>query len=87
MDEVLGVQVLDAVDHLVGQHEHRLQAELAVAEAEKVLQGRPEEVNDHDVVVALYAVPMHVGDANAAGQDLVELGLIEQLRVLGLDRL
>mmetsp|Transcript_66791 Transcript_66791/g.173749 ORF Transcript_66791/g.173749 Transcript_66791/m.173749 type:complete len:208 (-) Transcript_66791:54-677(-) len=34
MDEVLGVDVLHAVDHLVREHQDRLQAELPVAETE-----------------------------------------------------
>jgi hypothetical protein len=98
---------------LVGEHEHRFEAELPVAEVEQVLQAGAQQVDDHDVVVALDAVVPDVGDAHCAEarqcmstrrwaslarngpaaaltsalQDLVELGLIHQLRVLGLDAL
>mmetsp|Transcript_9826 Transcript_9826/g.27635 ORF Transcript_9826/g.27635 Transcript_9826/m.27635 type:complete len:294 (-) Transcript_9826:96-977(-) len=85
VDEILRMDVLNTVDHLVGQHEDRLQAELAVAETEEILEGRTQQVDDHDVVVALHAVPVDVRDADAASEDLAQLGLVEQLRVPGVD--
>eukprot|EP00445_Apocalathium_hangoei_P061646 CAMPEP_0204094030 /NCGR_PEP_ID=MMETSP0360-20130528/190721_1 /ASSEMBLY_ACC=CAM_ASM_000342 /TAXON_ID=268821 /ORGANISM="Scrippsiella Hangoei, Strain SHTV-5" /LENGTH=312 /DNA_ID=CAMNT_0051043337 /DNA_START=633 /DNA_END=1567 /DNA_ORIENTATION=- len=87
VDEVLGMHVLHAVDHLICKHEGRLQAELAIAEAEEILQGRAQQVDDHHVVVALHAVPMDVGDADATCKNLVQLGLIQELRMPGLDGL
>ena len=50
-------------EHLVAQHEHRLERELALALAEGVLEARAEQVDHHRVVVALRAVPVHHGDA------------------------
>ena len=64
VDEAARVHKLDAREQLVGEHQHRLEAELAVAEVEEVLEGGAEQVDDHDVVVALDAVPAHVGDAD-----------------------
>jgi len=87
VDERLGVDVLDAGDELVGEQEHRLERELAVAEVEQVLQARAEEVQDHGVVVTLGAKPADEGDANTAGEGLVDAGLILKLRVLGFDAL
>jgi hypothetical protein len=87
VDERLGVYVLDTGDELVGQQQHRLQGELAVAEIEEILQGRAEQVQDHGVVVALGAEPAHERDADAAGERLVDAGFILELGVLGLDAL
>ena len=41
----------------------RLEREAAVAEVEKVLQRRAQQVEHHDVVVALNPKPPHVGDS------------------------
>ena len=38
VDEVLGVDELELVEELDGQHQHRLQRELATADVEQVLQ-------------------------------------------------
>ena len=40
VDERLGVHVLDPRHELIGEHEHRLQRQLAVAKVEQVLQRR-----------------------------------------------
>ena len=87
VDEGLGVDVLDAGDELVGQEQHGLQGELAVAEVEQVLQAGAEEVENHGIVVALGAEPADEGDADATGKGLVDAGLILELGVLGLDAL
>ena len=42
VDERLGMDVLNAGDELIGQEEHGLQRELAVAEVEEILQGGTE---------------------------------------------
>jgi hypothetical protein len=70
---------------LVGEEQSRLERELAVAKVEQVLERRPEQVEDHGVVVAFDAEPAHERDADAAGEGLVDLGLVLELRVLGLD--
>lgn len=50
--------------HLVCKHQDSLQRELALAVVEQIFQRGPQEVNDHHIVVALDAEPVHVGDAN-----------------------
>lgn len=50
--------------HLIGEHEHGLEAELAIAEIEQILQRRSQQLHHHHVEVALAAVPQHVGDAH-----------------------
>jgi len=87
VDERLGVDVLDAGDELVGEEKDGLQRELAVAEVEEVLEGGAEQVQDHSIVVALGTEPPHEGNANTAGEGLVDTGLVFELRVLGLDAL
>jgi hypothetical protein len=81
------VDILDTRDKLVGEEEDGLQRELAVAEVEQVFQAGAEEIEDHGVVVALGAKPADKRDADAAGERLVDAGLIFKLWVLGLDAL
>jgi hypothetical protein len=52
VDEVPVVDVLDAGDHLVHQHQHRLQRQLAQGLLEQVLQRRAHQVHHQHVVVA-----------------------------------
>ena len=72
---------------MVGKEEHSLEAELAVAEIEEVLQGWAEQVDDHGIVVTLCPEPTDKGNADATGKRLVDLGLVLELRVLSLDGL
>jgi hypothetical protein len=71
---------------LVGQKENRLQAKLAVAEVEEVFERRAQKIQDHGIIVALGSKPPDERNANAASKRLVNLRLIFELRVLGLDR-
>lgn len=87
VDERLGMDVLDSGDELVGQEEHRLQRELAVAEVEEVLEAGPEEIQDHRIVVTFRAKPADKGDANSTGEGLVDAGFVLELGMLGLDAL
>lgn len=72
---------------LVGEEENSLEGELAVAEVEEILETGSEEVDDHGVVVALDSEPSHERNSDSTGERLVHLGLILELRVLGLDGL
>ena len=87
MNEVLVVHELDAADHLVGEHEHGLHGEAARAEVEEILETRTEQIHDEYVVVLLLAVPAYVRYADAALQYLVQLALVQELRVARLHRL
>lgn len=75
----------ESTHELVGEEQGRLERELAVAKVEQVLERRAEQVEDHGVVVAFDAEPAHERDADAAGEGLVDLGLVLELGVLGLD--
>ena len=50
--------------HLVGEHEDSFETKLALAVVEEILKTRPEQVDNHDVVVALDAEPVHIWDTN-----------------------
>ena len=87
VDEALGMNVLDPGDELVGEQQHGLERELAVAEVEEVLERRAEQVEHHGIVVTLRAEPSHKRDADTARKGFVDAGLVLQLRMLGLDAL
>lgn len=70
---------------LISQEQDGLEREFAVAEVEQILETGSEQVEDHGVVITLYAEPSHERHADAACQSLVNLGLVFELRVLGLD--
>lgn len=83
VDEVLHVEVFEAADHLVHEHEHRFDGKMATAEVEQILEGRPEEIHDEDIVVPLLAKVSNVRDSDAPDQHFVEFVLVHQLRVPG----
>lgn len=68
VDEVAAVHVLDAVQQLHGDHEHRLQREAAPAHVKQVLQGRAQELHDQRIVLAARAEVVHVRDALRTGR-------------------
>ena len=64
VDEVVIVQELQSLNHLVGNHQCRLDRELALAEIKSVLQAWPEQIHDHSVVVALDTEPVNSRNAS-----------------------
>ena len=78
---------LNSSNHLIRQHEDSLHCESSRAKVEQILKTGSEEIHDEDVVVPLLAVPPDVGDAHAALEDLVQLALVQQLRVASLHTL
>ena len=58
---------------LVGEEEYSLKAKLAIAEVEKVFEGRAEEVEHHGIVIALGTKPPNEGNTNATSESLVDL--------------
>ena len=53
---------------------------MPVTHAEQVLERRTQQVDDHDVVVALLAGPVDPGDTRAAHEGLVDLALLLERR-------
>ena len=64
MDEMIIMEELEPLDHLVGQHESRLDRELALAVVEQVLETGSEQVHDHRIVVSFHAKPVNSRDAS-----------------------
>ena len=60
MEEVPRMDKLDSLEHLIGQHKHCFKGEFAFAVVEKVLKTWSEQVDDHDIVVALNTEPVYV---------------------------
>jgi hypothetical protein len=87
VDEGLGVDVFNAGDELIGEKQDRLQRELAVAEVEKILQTRAQQIDDHGIVVTFGAKPANERNADTTRERLVDTGFIFELGVLGLDTL
>ena len=70
---------------MISKQKNRLEREFTVAKVEEVLEGGAEEVDDHRVVVAFGTEPPNKGDTDATSKGLVDLGLILELRMFGLD--
>jgi len=85
MQEMARVNEFNSLKHLIGQHEDGLQGELAFAIVKQVFERGAQQVNNHDVVVSFNAKPVNIRHTNSTLQDTVELGLVEQLRMLGAD--
>ena len=69
---------------LISQKEYSLESKLAVAEVEQVLERWTKEIDHHRIVIALGSEPANEGDTDTASESLVDLGLILELRMLGL---
>merc|ERR1719330_2317574 len=78
---------LNSSNHLIRQHKDSLHCESSGAKDEEILETWSEEIHDEDVVVPLLAVPPDVRDTHTALEDLVQLALIQQLRMASLDAL
>ena len=74
-------KLYEATYHLVGEHEHRFERELALAVVEQVFQGGTEQVDHHHVVVTLHAKPMHVWNANYRDRNRSKLVKILNLAI------
>jgi hypothetical protein len=55
---------------------------MTIAQFEEIFEGGTEEVDNHDIIVALLARPDYPGHAGATHQSLVNLGLVLQWTVL-----
>lgn len=87
VDDTTGVDVLDPLDGLLGDHQDGLDRELPAAQVEQVLETLAEQVHDHEVVVALGAVVQDLGncladDGGIGVEPQVDLAFVVQLLVL-----
>ena len=70
---------------MISQEQYGLEAELAVAEIEQILEGRSEEIDDHGIVVTFGAKPTDERNANTTSEGLVNLGFVFELGMLCFD--
>jgi len=87
MDEALEMDVLQASDHLVDEHQNRLDCEMARTEIEQILKRGSQQVHDQGVEVLFLAMVTYTRESNAAAQNAVQLGLVQQLRMAGVGAL
>ncbi len=69
---------------MICQEENSFQAELSVAEVEKIFKGWAKKIKNHGVVIAFGAKPSDKRDADTARKSFIDLGFIFELGVLGL---
>ena len=69
----------DALQHLVGDHQHRLEGESATTYVELILQGRTQQVHNHQVVRILRTEVMDLCKAGCILQFTVHLVFVTQL--------
>ena len=81
------MEVPQPIEHLDRDHEHGLEAELPIANVDKVFQRRAEEVHYHHIVVALPVAIMHVREARHALQVFQKFCFEQELRVSSLSAL
>lgn len=84
VDEVLGVDVLNAADHLVSQQQDGLEAKLSRAEVEQIFQTGPQQLHHHHIVVTLGPTPLYRRNTHSALHHLVDFALYVELWVFGL---
>jgi hypothetical protein len=70
---------------LVHYQVHGLERKLAVAGVEESLERRPEEIQNHRLVATAGAESLHKRHADATSEGIVDLTLIHELGMLGLD--
>ncbi len=81
------MDVFNTRDELIGQQEHGLQREFAVAKVEQIFQARAKKVEDHSIIITFCTEPTNEWDPDTASKRLVDTGFILELRVFGFDAL
>lgn len=75
----------DAAYQLIGKKENSLKTKFAIAEIEKILERGTKQVENHGIVITFRTIPTNKRNSNATSKGLIDLGLILELRMLGLD--
>ena len=70
------VDVFYTLDHLVSQHQHRLQGKLSVALAEELLKTGSECIHDHHITLFVPTEPVNLRDTDPIVEYLVNLLLV-----------
>jgi len=56
MDDALGMDILQTIDELLGEHKHGFKRELTAAEVKKVFQTRAQKFKHHHVILRLVLI-------------------------------
>lgn len=64
MYEATRMNILDSLNHLICEHQHGLEAELAMAKVEQVFQTRAEQINCHNIILPLRSKPADLWNTN-----------------------
>jgi len=83
MDQMTGMHQFDAFEHLIGNHENRLERKSTSALVELIFEGRTEQIHDHEVIGILGTEIMDLGKAGCVLQFAVDLVFVTQLRTPG----
>lgn len=73
MDDILGVNVLETMEKLVGKYQHRLQGELATSKIEKVLQTRSQKIEHHGLIFAFKQIIVNAWNTGTARKLSVDI--------------
>lgn len=63
VEEMFGVDVLDSLEELVGEHEDCFDAELPVTVIEEFFQGGSKKIHDHNIIIAFCGAVVDVRDS------------------------
>jgi len=78
MDKFSHVEVFQSDKKLICKQEHGLEGEKTFAVLKQVLQAGSEELDDHDSVIIVPAIPVQLGKSRKALEFLVIIGFISQ---------
>lgn len=87
VNEVLHMHVLNAANHLIRQHQHRLHGKPPAAEIEEILQRRSKQIHHEAMIFTLDAIEANVRNSDTALQNLIDFVLVKQLRMSCLNHL
>jgi len=74
MDDILGVNILETMEKLVGKYQHRLEGELATTKIEKVLQTRSQKIEHHGLVFAFKQIIVNAWNTGTTRKRSVDIG-------------
>ena len=84
MDDIIGVDILQATNELVGKHQHRFEREFATAKIEKILQTWAQQIKHHGIVFALGHISVNLRNTGTARKRSIQFGLtFEEGRIDG----
>jgi len=77
MNEMVVMEELKSLDHLVCNHERGFDSEFALAKIKGVLKTRTEQVHNHRVVIAFNSKPLDRGNACSSVEEFVNFGFVQ----------